>query len=60
MELEDGIAINIINFNLFDCEGYHLCFEVRECERNELPTVKLAMHLIRCYVIPLQIQKSFW
>lgn len=43
-ELKQTICINIINFNLFDCEDYHSCFRIFENERKELLTDKFAIH----------------
>ncbi|MEE3402807.1 MAG: Rpn family recombination-promoting nuclease/putative transposase [Acutalibacteraceae bacterium] len=43
-ELKQTICINIINFELFDCEDYHSKFELLESQRKELMTNKLAIH----------------
>lgn len=43
-DLKQTICINIINFDLFDCEDYHSTFRVLENERNELLTDKFAIH----------------
>ncbi len=43
-ELKQTICINIINFDLFDCEDYHSRFKVLETERHELLTEKFAIH----------------
>ncbi len=43
-ELRQTICINIINFNLFECEDYHSNFKILECERKELLTDKFAIH----------------
>lgn len=37
-ELKQTICINIINFDLFDCEDYHSRFKVLETERHEVLT----------------------
>ena len=42
--LRQTICINIINFNLFDCEDYHSHFRILENERGELLTDKFAIH----------------
>ena len=42
--LKQTICINIINFNMFDCEDYHSHFRVLERERHELLTDKFAIH----------------
>lgn len=43
-ELKQTICINIINFDLFDCEDYHSHFKVLETERHEVLTEKFAIH----------------
>ena len=43
-KLKQTICINIINFNLFDCEDYHSHFKVLENGRGELLTDKFAIH----------------
>ena len=42
--LKQTICINIINFNLFECEDYHSHFKVMENERKEVLTDKFAIH----------------
>ena len=42
--LKQTICVNIINFNLFDCEDYHSHFRILENERGELLTDKFAIH----------------
>ena len=42
--LKQTICINIINFNLFDCEDYHSHFKVLESQRGEVLTDKFAIH----------------
>ena len=42
--LSQTICVNIINFNLFDCENYHSHFMLKEKERDEVMTDKLAIH----------------
>ena len=43
-DLKQTICINIINFNLFDCEDYHSHFVIQEKNRHETLTDKLAIH----------------
>ena len=43
-ELKQTICINIINFNLFDCEDYHSHFKVMEKDRHEVLSDKFAIH----------------
>lgn len=38
------ICINILNFNIFDCEEYHSSYKVMERERRELLTNKFGIH----------------
>ena len=42
--LSQTICVNIINFNLLDCENYHSHFMLKEKERDEIMTDKLAIH----------------
>ena len=42
--LKQTICINIINFNLFDCENYHSHFKILENDRGEQLTDKFAIH----------------
>ncbi len=43
-KLEQTICVNIINFNLFDCEEFHSHFQALEKNRHELLTDKFAIH----------------
>ncbi|MBQ1555861.1 MAG: Rpn family recombination-promoting nuclease/putative transposase, partial [Clostridia bacterium] len=43
-ELRRTVCINIVNFNLFDCEDYHSHFKVMECDRHEVLSDKFAIH----------------
>ncbi len=43
-KLRDTICINIVNFNLFDCENFHSHFKVMEKERHEVLTDTFAIH----------------
>lgn len=43
-ELKQTICINLINFNLFDCEDYHSHFKIMEQERHDQLTDKFAIH----------------
>lgn len=42
--LKRTVCINIINFDLFDCEDYHSHFKVMESERHEVLSDKFAIH----------------
>ena len=42
--LSETICVNIINFNLFECDNYHSHFMLKEKERDEVMTDKLAIH----------------
>ena len=42
--LNQTICINIINYNLFDCEDYHSQFKILETERHEVMTEKFAIN----------------
>ena len=43
-ELKQCITINIVNFRMFECEGYHSSFSLREDARHEKLTDKCAIH----------------
>ena len=43
-KLSQTICVNIINFNLFDCDNYHSHFMLKEKERDEIMSDKLAIH----------------
>ena len=43
-DLKETICINIVNFNLFDCESYHSHFKVMEKERHEVLSNVFAIH----------------
>ena len=43
-ELKQTICINIINFDLFECESYHSIFSILEHERGEVLSDKFAIH----------------
>ena len=42
--LKRTICINILNFNLFDCEDYHSHFKIMESDRHEVLTDNFAIH----------------
>ena len=42
--LKRTVCINLIDFNLFDCEDYHSQFSVMEHSRHEVLTDKLSIH----------------
>ena len=42
--LKRTVCINLIDFNLFNCEDYHSHFRVMETSRHEVLTDKLAIH----------------
>ena len=43
-QIKQCIAINIINFNMFDCSEYHSSFSIREDVRHDKLTDKCAIH----------------
>ena len=45
-KLNETICINILDFNLFDFEGYHSHFQVLEKDRHELLTDKFSIHFL--------------
>lgn len=46
INLKATTAINIINFNLFECENYHSMFKILEENRHELLTDKLRIDFL--------------
>ena len=45
-QLKQSIAINILNFNMFDCKDFHSHFTVMEKERHEILSDKCAIHFL--------------
>ncbi len=43
-KLKKTVCINIVDFDMFDCPGYHSVFEVVERERHESLTDKFEIH----------------
>ena len=56
--LNQCISINIINFNLFDCEEYHSSFSMREDSRNEQLTDKFTAHYFELKKIGKNFDKN--
>ena len=46
LNLKNTIAINVIDFNLFDCEEYHSTFKIFEEHRQELLTDKFRIDFL--------------
>lgn len=46
LNLKNAIAINVIDFNLFDCKEYHSTFKVLEENRHELLTDKFRIDFL--------------
>ncbi len=42
--LKQTIAINILNFNIFDCEEYHSHFKIMEATGHEILSDKCSIH----------------
>lgn len=42
--LKETICINIVNFNLFDCDAFHSHFKIMEKSRHEVLTDKFGIH----------------
>ena len=51
-ELRETICINILGFNLFECDEYYSLFKLRETTRNETLTDKLAIHFYELKKLP--------
>lgn len=43
-ELKQTLSINILDFNLFDCEEFHSAYKLMEEKRHEVLTDKCAIH----------------
>ena len=54
-ELKQSIAINIIDFNMFNCKEFHSQFKVMETERHELLSDKCAIHFFELKKINKEI-----
>ena len=52
--LKQSITINIINFNMFECDEYHSSFSLREDTRHEKLTDKCAIHFFELKKIKRQ------
>lgn len=46
LNLKNTIVINVIDFNLFDCEEYHSTFKIFEEHRQELLTDKFRIDFL--------------
>ena len=57
-ELRETICINILNFNLFDCDDYHSHFKVMEKERHEILTDKFAIHFFELKKLSKCVKKK--
>ncbi len=58
IELKKTISVNILNFNLFDCEAPFSRFSVREDTRNELYTDKCAFLCFELKKVNNRIDKN--
>lgn len=56
--LKQSIAINILNFNIFDCKEYHSHFKVMETKRHEVLTDKFSIHFFELKKINRKINKN--
>ena len=43
-DLKKTICLNIVNFDMFDCNDYHSCFLAMEQDRGEMLSDKFAIH----------------
>jgi len=57
-KLKQSIAINIVNFNMFDCEEYHSVFKLKEDKRGELLSDKCAIHFFELKKINPKVNKD--
>lgn len=56
--LKKSIAINIVNFNMFDCENFHSHFKVMEADRHEILSDKCSIHFFELRKINKKINKN--
>lgn len=63
-ELNQAISLNILDFNMFDCKDYQSSFSIREDNRNELFTDKLALYFFELKKVGKDIdaanRKKIW
>lgn len=63
-ELNQAISLNILDFNMFDCKEYQSSFSIREDNRNELFTDKLALYFFELNKVGKDIdvtnRKKMW
>lgn len=57
-ELPETICINIINFNMFEFEGFHSCFRVMEQNRHEILTDKMEIHFFELKKLSKKLDKN--
>lgn len=57
-KLKETICINIVNFNLFDCEEFHSHFKIMEKNRKEVLTDKFGIHFFELRKIGKQPDKD--
>lgn len=63
-ELNQAVSLNILDFNMFDCKEYQSSFSIREDNRNELFTDKLALYFFELTKVGKSIdvndRKKLW
>ena len=63
-ELHQAISLNIVDFNMFNCEEYQSSFSIRENTRNELFSDKLALYFFELTKVGKNIdvnnRKKLW
>lgn len=57
-DLKETICINIVNFNLFQCNEFHSHFKVMEKDRHEVLSDRLAIHFFELKKIGKQPDRS--
>jgi len=56
--LPETIIISFIDFELFGCREYHSKFVLKEIERNEILSNKIALHFFELKKLPREINKD--
>lgn len=57
-KLNQCISINVLNFNLFECDDYHSSFSMREDKRNTVLTDKFIAHYFELKKIGKNVDKN--
>jgi len=56
--LSETICVNIVGFNVFDCEEYHSHFKIKETHREEYLNDKLSIHFYELKKLPPETEEN--